>query len=51
MEQCQILNRKYIGSEIEPKYYEIILDRLKNAKGEVGLFSDEIMQKGLFDAN
>lgn len=51
LEQCQILNRKYIGSEIEPKYYEIILDRLKNAKGEVGLFSDEIMQKGLFDAN
>ena len=51
LEQCQVLNRKYIGSEIEPKYYEIILDRLKNAKGEVGLFSDEIIQKGLFDAN
>ena len=51
LEQCQILNRKYIGSEIESKYYEIILDRLKNAKGEVGLFSDEIIQKGLFDAN
>ena len=51
LEQCQLLNRKYIGSEIEPKYYEIILDRLKNAKGEVGLFSDEITQKGLFDAN
>ena len=50
LEQCQALNRKYIGSEIESKYYEIILDRLKNAKGEVGLFSDEITQKGLFDA-
>ncbi len=50
VEQCQVLNRRYIGSEIEPKYYEIILDRLKNAKGEVGLFSDEIMQKGLFNA-
>ena len=33
LEQCQVLNRKYIGSEIEPKYYEIILDRLKNARG------------------
>ena len=48
LEQCQVLNRKYIGSEIEPKYYEIILDRLKNAKGEVGLFSDEIVQGSLF---
>lgn len=36
---------------IEPKCYEIILDRLKNVKGEVGLFSDEIIQNGLFDAN
>ena len=36
---------------IELKCYEIILDRLKNAKVEVGLFSDEIIQKGLFDAN
>lgn len=42
LEQCQILNRRYIGSEIEPKYYEIILDRLKNAKGEVGLFAPEV---------
>lgn len=48
LEQCQVLNRNYIGSEIEPKYYEIILERLKNAKGEVGLFSDEIIQKTLF---
>jgi len=39
LEQCHLLNRKYIGSELEPKYCEIIEDRIKSAKGEVGLFA------------
>lgn len=50
VEQCQILGLEWITSELEPKYCEIIEDRIKNAKGEVGLFSDEIIQRGLFDA-
>jgi len=48
LEQCHLLNRKYIGSELEKKYCEIIEDRIKNAKGEVGLFSNEMIQGGLF---
>jgi len=50
MEQCQLLNRRCIGSELEKKYCDIIEDRLKNAKGEVGLFKEEntIIQQGLF---
>lgn len=30
LEVCKLLNRQYISSEIDPKYYEIITDRLKN---------------------
>lgn len=48
LEQCHLLNRKYIGSELEPKYCEIIEDRIKNAKGEVGLFSADLVQGSLF---
>lgn len=48
LEQCHLLNRKYIGSELEKKYCDIIEDRIKNAKGEVGLFSNELTQKTLF---
>jgi len=50
MEQCQPLNRRCIGSELEKRYCDIIEDRLKNAKGEVGLFEEEntIIQQGLF---
>ena len=48
LEQCHLLNRKYIGSELEKKYCDIIEDRIKNAKGEVGLFSNEIIQGSLF---
>lgn len=48
LEQCQVLNRKYIGSELEPKYCEIIEHRIKNAKGEVGLFSADLVQGSLF---
>ena len=37
---CKRLNRRYIGFEIEPKWYEIGLKRLQgeNAKGELNLF-------------
>lgn len=48
LEQCHLLNRKYIGSELEKKYCDIIENRIKNAKGEVGLFSDEMIQGSLF---
>jgi len=50
MEQCQLLNRRCVGSELEKRYCDIIEDRLKNAKGEVGLFEEEntIIQQGLF---
>ncbi|TET81374.1 MAG: hypothetical protein E3J43_00865 [Candidatus Heimdallarchaeota archaeon] len=50
MEQCQLLNRRCIGSELEKKYCDIIEDRLKKAKGEVGLFEEENtrIQQGLF---
>lgn len=47
-EQCEILGLNYIVSEIEKKYFDIIEDRIKNAKGEVGLFSNEIIQGTLF---
>jgi len=30
LEVCKLLNRQYISAEIDPKYYEIIIDRLKN---------------------
>lgn len=41
LEQCEILGLKWIGSELEAKYCDIIEDRIKNAKGEVGLFAPE----------
>lgn len=47
-EQCEILGLNYIVSEIEPKYCNIIEDRIKNAKGEVGLFSNDLVQGSLF---
>ena len=48
VEQCQILGLDWITSELEPKYCEIIEDRIKNAKGEVGLFSADLVQGSLF---
>lgn len=48
LEQCHLLNRRYIGSELGKKYCDIIEDRIKNAKGEVGLFSNELIQWSLF---
>jgi len=30
LEICKLLNRQYISAEIDPKYHEIIADRLKN---------------------
>lgn len=32
IEVCKLLNRQYISAEIDAKYYEIILDRLKNGR-------------------
>ena len=48
VEQCQILGLEWITSELEPKYCEIIEHRIKNAKGEVGLFSADLVQGSLF---
>ena len=48
VEQCQMLGLNWITSELEPKYCEIIEDRIKNAKGEVGLFSADLVQRSLF---
>lgn len=48
VEQCQILGLNWITSELEPKYCEIIEHRIKNAKGEVGLFSADLVQGSLF---
>jgi len=47
LEQCEILGLKWIGSELEKKYCDIIEDRIKNAKGEVGLFAPQ-SQRSLF---
>ena len=30
LEVCKLLDRQYISAEIDPKYYEVIVDRLKN---------------------
>lgn len=48
VEQCQILGLDWICSELESKYCKIIEDRIKHAKGEVGLFSDDLVQGSLF---
>ena len=32
IEICKLLNRQYISAEIDKKYYEIIVDRLKKGK-------------------
>jgi len=44
------LGRKYIGFEINPKYYEIAVNRLKGIKanGQIDLFAD-YEQISLFD--
>jgi SOS regulatory protein LexA len=34
LEVCKLLKRQYISAEIDPKYYELILSRLKNGKIE-----------------
>jgi site-specific DNA-methyltransferase (adenine-specific) len=47
-EQCQILGLDWITGDLEKEYCEIIEDRVKNAKGEVGLFSSELIQGSLF---
>jgi DNA modification methylase len=30
LEVCKLLKRQYISAEIDKKYYEMIIDRLKN---------------------
>jgi len=34
LEVCKLLKRQYISAEIDPKYHELILSRLKNGKIE-----------------
>lgn len=48
VEQCQILGLNWITGDLEKKYCDMIENRVKNAKGEVGLFSEEMMQGSLF---
>jgi len=36
------LGRKFIGIEIDERYYKIACKRIEMAKGNVGLFSREI---------
>ena len=40
LKACKDLNRQYIGFEINPKYYQIAVDRLNNLnqRGEYSLF-------------
>lgn len=37
---CQILNRKFIGFEIDTEYYEICLERIKNNATQLDLFEE-----------
>jgi DNA modification methylase len=51
---CMNLGRKFIGIEIEPKYFDIACERISNAERQgCGLFAPaEIAeQHGLFDAS
>jgi len=48
VEQCQILGLDWITGDLEKKYCDIIEDRIKNAKGEVGLFCESLQQGSLF---
>ena len=49
VEQCEVLGLDWITGDINEEYCEIIKDRVKNAKGEVGLFAlNEAKQGSLF---
>ena len=36
---CMNLGRKFIGIEIEPKYYEIACERIENAQRQQRMFT------------
>jgi site-specific DNA-methyltransferase (adenine-specific) len=36
---CIQLDRKFIGFELDDEYYQMCLENIKKAKGEVGLFA------------
>lgn len=40
---CMNLGRKFIGIEIEPKYFEIACERIENAQRQSRLFEDETL--------
>lgn len=40
-EQCEVLGLKWITGDLDSKYCDIIKDRVKHAKGEVGLFAKQ----------
>jgi site-specific DNA-methyltransferase (adenine-specific) len=42
---CMNLGRKFIGIEIEPKYFDIAVERIYNAQCQNRLFPDETVQK------
>ncbi len=48
VEQCQILGLDWVTGDLEKKYCDMIEDRVKNAKGEVGLFETNLLQGSLF---
>jgi len=48
VEQCQILGLDWITGDLEKKYCDMIEDRVKNAKGEVGLFEEKNIQLEMF---
>ena len=48
IEQCQILGLNWITGDLEKKYCDMIENRVKNAKGEVGLFCESLQQGSLF---
>ena len=48
VEQCQILGLDWITGDLEKKYCDMIENRVKNAKGEVGLFCESLQQGSLF---
>ena len=46
VEQCEILGLDWITGDLESKYCDIIKERVKHAKGEVGLFAQEPEKEG-----
>jgi site-specific DNA-methyltransferase (adenine-specific)/modification methylase len=42
---CMNLGRKFIGIEIEPKYFEIACERIENAQRQLDLFRDDPVKR------